>query len=60
MWKNAQIVLLLGTLAAELIFLHTDLLRFLSRIGIREVVIVLVIAFTVGLTQAIRSAARRL
>lgn len=60
MWKNALIVVLLGLLAAEVLFFGRDILHVLDRIGTREVVIVLLVAGTVLGARAIRQTARRL
>ena len=60
MWKNVLIVVLLGVLAAEVFLFHVDMLHLLGRIGMREVVIVLLVAGTVIGARAIRQAARRL
>jgi hypothetical protein len=60
MWKNVLIVVLLGVFAGELVFFGRDLLHFFGRIGIREVVIVLLIVGTAVTTRQLKHAAKRL
>jgi hypothetical protein len=60
MWKNVLIVVLLGDFAGELVFFGRDLLHFFGRIGIREVVIVLLIMGTVVTTRQLGHAEKRL
>ncbi len=61
MSKNVLIAVLSGVFAAELFFFGgRDLLHLFSRIGIREITIVLLIVGATVLDRVIRQAARRL
>jgi hypothetical protein len=56
MWKEPLTLFLLGVL----VFLWRDLLSFFDRVAIRDVVVVLLVAGTIGAVTLIRHMARRL
>ena len=56
MWKEPLILFLLGVL----VFLWRDLMHLFERVSIRDVVVVLLVAGTIGAITLIRQMARRL
>jgi hypothetical protein len=56
MWKEPLTLFLVGVL----VFLWRDLLSFFDRVAIRDVVVVLLVAATIGAVTLIRHMARRL
>jgi di/tricarboxylate transporter len=56
MWKEPLTLFLVGVL----VFLWRDLLNFFDRVAIRDVVVVLLVAATIGAVTLIRHMARRL
>jgi hypothetical protein len=56
MWKEPLILFLLGVL----VFLWPDLMHLFDRVAMRDVVILLLVAGTIGAVSLIRHMARRL
>ena len=56
MWKEPLILFLLGVL----VFLWRDLMHLFERVSIRDVVVVLLVAGTIGAVSLVRHMARRL